>query len=82
MAEKKTKTPRRFKLLIAKDKEHKEDVQVFLNGKAFIIQRGVEVEVDEGVVEILRNALSHDEHGEEFLRHSFVATPCEEPLSV
>lgn len=33
----------------------KEDVQVFLNGRQFIIQRGVEVEVPRGVAEILAN---------------------------
>ena len=33
----------------------KEDVQVFLNGRQFIIRRGVEVEVPRGVAEILAN---------------------------
>ena len=33
----------------------KEDVQVFLNGRQFIIQRGAEVEVPRGVAEILAN---------------------------
>lgn len=33
----------------------KEDVQVFLNGRQFIIQRGTEVEVPRGVAEILAN---------------------------
>ena len=33
----------------------KEDVQVFLNGRQFIIQRGAEVEVPRGVAEILVN---------------------------
>ena len=33
----------------------KEDVQVFLNGRQFLIQRGAEVEVPRGVAEILAN---------------------------
>lgn len=33
----------------------KEDVQVFLNGRQFIIQRGAEVDVPRGVAEILAN---------------------------
>ena len=33
----------------------KDDVQVFLNGRQFIIQRGAEVEVPRGVAEILAN---------------------------
>ena len=33
----------------------KEDVQVFLNGRQYIIRRGVEVDVPRGVAEILAN---------------------------
>ena len=33
----------------------KDDQQVFLNGRQYIIQRGVEVDVPRGVAEILRN---------------------------
>ena len=33
----------------------KEDVQVFINGRQYIIKRGVEVDVPRGVAEILHN---------------------------
>lgn len=33
----------------------KEDVQVFINGRQYIIQRGAEVDVPRGVAEILHN---------------------------
>ena len=33
----------------------KEDQQVFINGRQYIIKRGVEVDVPRGVAEILRN---------------------------
>lgn len=46
---------KKVKIKLYKDKNVKEDVQVFLNGRQFIIQRGVEVEVPAGVAEILAN---------------------------
>ena len=46
---------------LRKDREHQDDVTVGLNGEMFRIKRGVEVEVPEGVKEILDNTERMDE---------------------
>ena len=43
------------KIILPLTRKESEDVYVGLNGKTYLIKRGVEVEVPEGVVEILRH---------------------------
>jgi hypothetical protein len=50
--QKNTKTIRLYK----DNDKYKDDVQVIVNGKVFIIQRGVDVEVPDYVEEVLDNA--------------------------
>ena len=50
-----TKAPKKVKLILPLTRTEKDDEYVCLNGKSYLIQRGVEVEVPEGVAEILRN---------------------------
>lgn len=50
--QKNTKTIRLYK----DNDKYKDDVQVIVNGKVFIIQRGVDVEVPDFVAEVLDNA--------------------------
>lgn len=47
--------PKMVKVLLRKDRDHQDDVPVGLNGYMYLIKRGVEVEVPEGVKEILDN---------------------------
>lgn len=53
--------PKMVKVKLRKDREHQDDVTVGLNGEMFRIKRGVEVEVPEGVKEILDNTERMDE---------------------
>lgn len=53
--------PKMVKVKLRKDREHQEDFTVGLNGEMFRIKRGVEVEVPEGVKEILDNSERMDE---------------------
>lgn len=46
---------KKVKIKIPLTRAEKDDVFVGLNGRTFMIKRGVEVEVPEGVAEILRN---------------------------
>lgn len=46
---------------IKKDREHREDVLVCVNGKNFQIKRGEKVEVPEYVCEVLENMKKMDE---------------------
>ena len=50
-----TKAPKKVKIKLPLTRADKEDVYVGLNGKTYQIKRGEEVEVPEGVVEILRH---------------------------
>ena len=53
--------PKMVKVKLRKDREHQDDVTVGLNGEMFRIKRGVEVEVPEGVKEILDNSEKMDD---------------------
>ena len=53
--------PKMVKVKLRKDREHQDDVTVGLNGEMFRIKRGVEVEVPEGVKEILDTTERMDE---------------------
>lgn len=46
----------RITIIVNKSETDKQPVQVFLNGKSFIMKRGMEVAVPKGVIEILNNA--------------------------
>lgn len=48
--------------------KYKDDVYVNLNGRRFMVPRGVEVEVPSGVAEILNNSMSQDEATEHYVR--------------
>ena len=56
MAESKTQKNTKTILLYKDNDKYKDDVQVIVNGKVFIIQRGVDVEVPDFVAEVLDNA--------------------------
>ena len=53
--------PKMVKVKLRKDREHQDDYTVGLNGEMFRIKRGVEVEVPEGVKEILDNSERMDD---------------------
>lgn len=48
--------------------KYKDDVFVGLNGKRYMVPRGVEAEVPSGVYEILKNSMSQDEATEQYMR--------------
>lgn len=54
-----SKKARRFKIIVATHDQDKQPVQVGVNGRNYVIQRGKEVTVPESVVEVLRNAVQH-----------------------
>ena len=56
MAESKTQKSTKTIRLYKDNDKYKDDVQVIVNGKVFIIQRGVDVEVPDFVAEVLDNA--------------------------
>ena len=57
MAAPKAKSPKTRKIRLYKDNDHyKRDVQVIVNGRVYLIQRGVEVEVPASVAEVLEHA--------------------------
>lgn len=56
MAESKTQKNTKTIRLYKDNDKYKDDVQVIVNGKVFIIQRGVDVEVPDFVEEVLDNA--------------------------
>ena len=53
MAENKVKSPKKVKIKLPLTRTEKNDVYVGLNGKGYLIKRGVEVEVPFGVAKIL-----------------------------
>ena len=55
MAEVKANKPKLVKIKLPLTRYEKDDVYVALNGKSYLIKRGVEVEVPKGIVEILEN---------------------------
>ena len=55
MANDKTKAPEKVKIKIPLTRAESADVYVALNGKTYLIKRGVEVEVPAGVAEILQH---------------------------
>ena len=50
-----TTKEKKVKIILPLSRADSADVYVALNGKSYLIKRGVEVEVPEGVVEILRH---------------------------
>ena len=55
MANTENRAPKKVKIKLPLSRTEKDDVYVALNGKSYQIKRGVEVEVPEGVVEILQH---------------------------
>mgnify|MGYP003289979254 CR=1 FL=1 len=54
--------PKTKKIMLYKDERITDDVQVFVNGRQYIIKRGVEVEVPMEVFEVLQNQQRMREH--------------------
>ncbi|TDX29102.1 hypothetical protein DFO67_108146 [Modicisalibacter xianhensis] len=50
---------KRYRIIVATHDQDKQPVQVGVNGRPYVIQRGKEVIVPESVVEVLRNAVQH-----------------------
>ena len=50
------KTEKLVKIRIPRERERQDDVFVCVNGRTWLIKRGVEVEVPECVAEVIRNA--------------------------
>lgn len=62
MATVKTEEKNTVKIRLYKDNDkYKDDVQVIINGKVYLIQRGKEVEVPEAVAEVLENAQKQEQ---------------------
>lgn len=57
------------KIKLFKDNDrYKEDVFVAVNGRAYMIKRGVEVEVPECVKEVLDNSATQEERAVEYMQ--------------
>jgi hypothetical protein len=63
-----SKQAKRYKIIVATHDQDKQPVQVGVNGRSYVIERGKEVTVPASVVEVLRNAV----------QHQFDPTPMEE----
>jgi len=57
MADKKIMAEKRVNIIIAEDDKDTQPVQVGVNGRMYIIRRGVKVSVPSSVVEILEHAI-------------------------
>lgn len=53
------KKAKRFRIIVATHDQDKQPVQVGVNGRNYVIERGKEVTVPASVVEVLRNAVQH-----------------------
>ena len=58
--------PKKVKIKLPLTRTEKDDEYVCLNGKSYLIKRGVEVEVPAGVAEILRHSEQMDAIAMEF----------------
>lgn len=54
-----SKKAKRYRLIVATNEQDKQPVQIGVNGRNYVIERGKEVVVPESVVEVLRNAVQH-----------------------
>ena len=61
-----TKKPKMVKIKLPLSRSEKEDVFVAVNGKTYLIKRGVEVSVPESVAEVLRHKEEMLEQAMEF----------------
>lgn len=60
-------TGSKIKIRLYKDNDkYKDDVQVIVNGKVFLIKRGIEVEVPDFVAEALENAQIQAQYAAEY----------------
>lgn len=62
MAETKTQKNTKTIRLYKDNDKYKDDVQVIVNGKVFIIHRGVDVEVPDFVAEVLENSQKQSQY--------------------
>lgn len=62
MAETKTQKNTKTIRLYKDNEKYKDDVQVIVNGKVFIIHRGVDVEVPDFVSEVLENSQKQSQY--------------------
>lgn len=60
-ATKATETEKLVKIRIPRSRDNQDDVFVGVNGRTWLIKRGVEVEVPECVAEVIRNAEEAEE---------------------
>jgi hypothetical protein len=60
-ATKATETEKLIKIRIPRSRDNQDDVFVGVNGRTWLIKRGVEVEVPECVAEVIRNAEEAEE---------------------
>lgn len=79
-AEPKGKKEKRYKLTIATSESDDKPVPVTINGYTYTIPRGVEVEVPEAVIEVLKNAVGQKldpktKEWREVLSYPFSASP-------
>lgn len=54
-----SKKARRFEIIVSTHDQDKQPVQVGVNGRSYVIERGKKVIVPESVVEVLNNAVQH-----------------------
>ena len=60
------KAEKTVKIRLYKDNDkYKDDVQVIVNGRVYLIKRGVEVEVPDFVAEVLENAQKQSQYAAE-----------------
>lgn len=64
---KRQKKEKKVKIRIPIDHRHKDDLTVGLNGTLYRMQRGKEVEVPEGVAEIINRSIEQDMQTEEMI---------------
>ena len=57
----------RFRIPRGRDEIDRQDVFVAVNGKSYLIKRGVEVEMPKAVVEVLENAERQNEYALEYM---------------
>ena len=60
MAENTTNKPKKVRITLPLSRSEKEDVYVAVNGKSYLIKRGIEVEVPDYVAEVLKHSEESD----------------------
>lgn len=60
MAENTTNKPKKVRITLPLSRSEKEDVYVAVNGKSYLIKRGIEVEVPDYVAEVIKHSEESD----------------------